>query len=530
MATEFDADVIVVGSGACGSNLANELAVKGKSVILLEAGANVPRWKILENFRNSGRHYDRNNAYPNNPWSPTSNTPGYIENVGEFREQPGMLKLVGGTTWHWGGATWRYIPNDFKLKTMYGVGRDWPISYSDLEPFYTRAEYAIGVAGSDTEDQSGQNPGISFPPRSKAYPVDPEADIYSNAKLKAALLPHGHSVVHEPTVRIHRPYDGRPGCQGNNNCDQVCPIGTLYNGSVHADKAVRNGAKLITDAVVHKITKGEQGKITSVSYLTPAGEEHTLTAKYFVLAAHSFETSKLMLMNDIGNSSDMVGRNLMDHIGLSMNFLADEPMWAGRGPVQQATIMTWRDGDFRSKYSANKHSLANNNPQIDIAQRAINEGLMGKELDARILDWSSRWMSIYSFLEPLPNPANRVQPNPAWKDSLGLPGIKVTFDVDDYTKLGAKHMVEQYKQIAGLMNGQIIDLNTAFENHDHLMGTMIMGDNPKDSVVNHECRSHDHPNLFIASVGVIPAAGVVNPTLTGVALAIRSADIIAKEV
>ncbi|UMM63845.1 GMC family oxidoreductase [Aristophania vespae] len=530
MAIEYDADVIVVGSGACGSNVANELAKQGKSVILLEAGPNTPRWKILENFRNSGRHYDRNNAYPNNPWAPTSNQPGYIKNIGNFREQPGMLKLVGGTTWHWGGATWRYIPNDFKIKSLYGVGRDWPISYDDLEPYYCRAEYAIGVAGSDSEDQSGKNPGQAYPHRSQPYPVNAEEDVYNSTLLKKALIPHGHSVVHEPTVRIHKPYEGRPACQGNNNCDQVCPIGTLYNGSISADQAVRNGAKLISEAVVHKITKGEDKKIRSISYLTSTGQEHTLTAKYFVLAAHSFETAKLMLMNDIGNSSDMVGRNLMDHVGISMSLLAPEPVWSGRGPVQQATIMTSRDGAFRSDFSANKHTLGNNNPQIDIANRAISEGLMGKALDERILDWSARIMNFYSFLEPLPEPTNRVEPNSDWKDSLGLPGLKVTFNASDYVKRGADHIAKEYKDIAQLLNGEIITLNEELENHDHLMGTMIMGKDASDSVVNHEGRCFDHDNLFIASVGVIPAAGVVNPTLTAIALAIRSADIIAKEV
>ena len=530
MAKQYDADVIVVGSGACGSNVANELAMKGKSVILLEAGPNVPRWKIVENFRNSGRHYDHNDPYPNNPWAPTSYQPGYLANDGNFAEIPGMLKLVGGTTWHWGGATWRYIPNDFKLHSLYGVGRDWPISYDDLEPYYVRAEYAIGVAGSDVEDQSGKNPGLSYPPRSKHYPVTSEADVFSTSLIRERLQPKGHVVIHEPTVRTHKPYDGRPACQGNNNCDQVCPIGSLYNGSIHADKAVRNGAKLISEAVVHKITKGANNKIESISYLTPEGKEHTLTAKAFVLAAHSFETAKLMLMNDIGNSSDMVGRNLMDHVGMSFTFLADQPVWSGRGPVQQATIMSWRDGPSRAKYSANKHAFANNNPQIDIAKRAIAEGLMGQELDDRIMDWSSRWLYMYTFFEPLPNPANRVQPNPNWKDSLGIPGIKVHFDIDDYVKVGGQHALQQYKEIAGLMNGKIIDVNSDFENHDHLMGTMIMGADPKDSVVNGECRTFDHDNLFVASVGVIPAAGVVNPTLTAVALAIRTADIIAKEV
>ncbi|GGZ97087.1 choline dehydrogenase [Ignatzschineria ureiclastica] len=526
----YDADVIVIGSGAVGSNVANELAMKGKSVILLEAGPSVPRWKLLENFKNSGRHYDRNNAYPNNPWAPTSNQEGYLENIGSFNMMPGMLKLVGGTTAHWGGATWRYTPSDFKMKSLYGVGRDWPMTYEDLEPYYVRAEYAIGVAGNDLEDQSGVNPGKAFPPRSKPYPIEPEADIYMTTKIKEALQPAGIAVIHEPTVRIPKSYDGRPGCQGNNNCDQICPIGTLYNGSVHAMRSVRNGAKLITEAVVHKIIVGKDNKIEAIKYLKPDGSEYTLTAKAFVIAAHSFESAKLLMMNDVANSSDMVGRNLMDHVGISMNFLAKEPMWMGRGPVQQATVNQWREGDFRSQYSANKHSFANNNPQVDIAAKLIAQGYMGTELDEKIMDWSSRWVSIYTFFEQLPDPRNRIMPNPNWKDSLGLPGIKINYDVDSYVQRGAEVAKDQYRLITRLMGGESLTINTDWENHDHLMGTLIMGDNPKDSVTNHEGRTFDHDNLFIASVGLIPAGGVVNPTLSAIALGIRTADIIAREV
>ncbi|UNM95382.1 GMC family oxidoreductase [Ignatzschineria rhizosphaerae] len=526
----YDADVIIIGSGAVGANVANELALQGKSVIMLEAGPRVPRWKLLENFKNSGRHYDRNNAYPNNPWAPTSNQEGYLYNIGSFRMMPGMLKHVGGTTSHWGGATWRYTPNDFKIQSLYGVGRDWPISYDDLEAYYVRAEYAIGVAGSDSEDQSGIYPGKAYPKRSKPYPIAPEADLYMTTKIKEALIPAGIAVIHEPTVRIPKSYDGRPACQGNNNCDQICPIGTLYNGAIHAEKSVRNGVQLITEAVVHKIIVGNNQKIEAIKYLTPDKTEYTLKAKAFVIAAHSFETAKLLLMNNVANSSDMVGRNLMDHVGISMNFLAKEPMWMGRGPVQQATINQWREGDFRSQYSANKHSFANNNPQIDIAAKAISEGLMGQALDDRIMDLSSRWISIYTFFEQLPDPSNRIYPNPNWKDSIGLPGITINYDVDNYVIRGAKEAKKQYQLITELMGGDSLTINSAWENHDHLMGVLIMGDDPKNSVVNHEGRTFDHDNLFIASVGVIPASGVVNPTLTAIALGIRTADIIAREV
>lgn len=211
MDKQFDADVIVVGSGALGSNAATTLARAGKSVIILEAGEKIPRWKIVENFRNSSKKGNYNSPYPNEPWAHHSYDEQYIENVGSFDFRPGMLKLVGGTTWHWASACWRYLPNDMKLKTLYGVGRDWPMEYSELEPFYQKAEEALGVCGSDTDDQSGQAGG-AFPPRSKPYPMEPEGETYLFQRLKARLSPSGYHFIHEPNARATRPYDGRPAC------------------------------------------------------------------------------------------------------------------------------------------------------------------------------------------------------------------------------------------------------------------------------------------------------------------------------
>jgi choline dehydrogenase-like flavoprotein len=162
MAETFDADVIVVGSGALGANAAYELSKAGKSVIMLEAGERIPRWKILENSRNSSRHFNYNAPYPDMPGAHTTYNQDYLENTGSFALRPGMLKLVGGTTWHWAAACWRYLPSDMKLKSTYGQGRDWPISYDDLEPWYQLAEEALGVVGVDAQDQSGQN-GPAFP-------------------------------------------------------------------------------------------------------------------------------------------------------------------------------------------------------------------------------------------------------------------------------------------------------------------------------------------------------------------------------
>jgi choline dehydrogenase-like flavoprotein len=528
MAETYDADVIVVGSGALGSNAAYELAKAGKSVILLEAGVRVPRWKIVQNSRNSSSHGDYNAPYPDAPWALTTSSDTYLENTGSFALKPGMLKLVGGTTWHWAAACWRYLPSDMKLKTLYGQGRDWPIDYDTLEPYYQRAEEAMGVVGSNEQDQSGQG-GPAFPPRSKPYPLPPEGKTYMFQRLEARLSPLGFHFIHEPNARVTKPYDGRPACAGNNNCMPVCPIGAMYSGNFHADHAERAGAKLIVDATAYKLEKGEKGKIVAVHYRTSEHKDVRLTARYFVIAAHGLETPKLLLISDVANSSDQVGRNLMDHTGMGLQFLADEQVWPGRGAVQQGGIFNRRDGEHRREYSAVKHALANNAPNAAVAARLIKQGVVGPELDERIRDESSRWVDVSTVFEMLPHASNRVQPHPTRRDALGIPTLTVHYDVDDYVKAARPYAEGDFNTFVKAMNGTQADISPGWQNRDHIMGTVLMGSDPRDSVVDADCRTHDHDNLFLATTGVIPASGVINPTLTGVALAIRIADTIVRE-
>lgn len=529
MSQQYDADVLVIGSGALGSNAATTLARMGKSVIILEAGVKIPRWKIVENFRNSPKKGNYNSPYPNEPWAHHSYDEQYIENSGSFDFRPGMLKLVGGTTWHWASACWRYLPNDMKLKSLYGVGRDWPIEYSDLEPYYQKAEEALGVCGSDSDDQSGQG-GSHFPPRSKPYPMEPEGETYLFQRLKRRLGPAGFHFIHEPNGRATRPYDGRPACSGNNNCMPVCPIGAMYSGDKHAQHAEDAGARLLTDATAWKLETGPHGKIVAVHVRSSKGIDTRLTAKYFIVAAHGLETPKLLLLSDVANSSDQVGRNLMDHTGMGLQFLADEPLWPGRGAVQQGGIFNYRDGEFRKDHAAIKHTTSNQVPNRAVTERLIAQGLTGKALDEQIRHQAARWVDISTVFEMLPHATNTVRPSATRRDALGIPMLTVHYEVDDYVKAGKSVVEADYRRFVSLMGGEVVNDNTGWQNRDHLMGTVIMGSNPRDSVVNHECRSWDHSNLFLATTGVIPASGVVNPTLTGVALSIRLAEIIAREI
>lgn len=532
--TQYDADVIVVGSGVMGGLAAHDLAKQGKSVILLEAGPRVPRWKIVESFRTCGNvssnNGNRNQPYPNEPWAPTSYTPHYIVNTGPVDYTPGMLRLVGGTTWHWGGACWRNLPNDFKLKTLYGVGRDWPISYDDLEPYYFKAEVQMGVSGSDTDDYSGHG-GSSYPPRKQPYPVRPQELSYYSQRFKARVAEGGYHFTYQPNGRATDPYEDRPACVGNNNCSPICPIGAQYSGDRHATRAEQAGARLITDAVVYKLEKSPDGKkIVAAHYKNAQGQSTRLTARYFIVAAHALETPRLLLMSDVANSSDQVGRNLMDHNAFSMTLLSDEPLWSGRGPVQQGDILNWRDGPFRARHGAIRHEIGNFVGNVPITERLISQGVIGPELDKQIRHQAARWTPLSSNIEMLPEASNRITLSTTHKDALGLPTMVVHYDVNDYVRAAGEVVRQDYENFQKLLGGTIFSKNvTEWENRDHPMGTVIMGSDPRDSVVNAECRTHDHENLFLATSGVMPAAAANNPTVTGCALALRSAAIIGKE-
>jgi len=534
--TTTDADVVIIGSGVLGGLAAYELAKAGKSVLILEAGPRIERWKIVEEWRNSTNKSSKGSPYPNPPHAPNPFGGNYLVQKGPVAYGTTYLRVVGGTTWHWGSATWRMIPNDFKLNTLYGKGRDWPISYDTIEPFYARAEAELGVNGRDNEDQSGQN-GKPWPPRSTPYPMAGLEFNHMQTRLGERMQGAGFHPIHEPNGRASRPYDGRPQCGGNASCNPVCPIGAKYTGDVHIEKAEREGAKVLDNAVVYNIEVGPDGKIAAIHYRTPDKTEHRVTGKYFVLAANAIEAPKLMLMSTspafprgVGNSSDQVGRNLMDHTGLGMAMTVKEAMWPGDGPTELLVFLNGRDGPFRKDHAAYKHKIRNDAPNREVAGELIKQGVMGSKLDQQIKFKVARQLTFAVDLETLPYPANRIVPSKEKFDAIGIPVPEFYYDVDDYWNAGRDAAVKDWHRFAELLDGEITHIDLGHQNREHIMGTMIMGADPKDSVVDADCRTHDHANLFIASTGVMPSGGCVNPTLTGAALAIRLAEVIKKEV
>jgi len=533
------ADVVIVGSGVVGGLIADQLVSQGHSVLVLEAGLRIDRSQAVENWRNMpfanrvGSDYQ--GLYPQSPlapaplYFPANNYVGLSGPSGSSFQQ-GYLRTVGGTTWHWAASCWRHLPVDFKMQSTYGVGRDWPISYDDLEQYYCRAEEELGVAGPN--DPSMQSPSE----RSKPYPMDMVPWAYGDVRFADVVNAHGFKSVPIPQGRSTRPWNGRPTCCGNNNCQPICPIGAMYNGIHHIERAESKGAKVLAESVVYKIDTDENNRITAVYWYDSAKRTHKATGKVFVLACNGIETPRLLLLaankqnpNGIANSSDQVGRNMMDHSGFHCTFLANEPLWLGRGPAQSSCIVGPRDGKFRSDYSSNKMILNNITRVGPATQQALKLGLVGKDLDDEIRRRAAFGVDLSISLEPLPDPNNRLTLSKTRFDPHGLANPDIHYDVGDYVRKGAEAAHAQLRQIGDLFDAVEFNITTALNANNHIMGGTIMGKTSKDSVVDGDCRAHDHPNLWLPGGGAIPSASVVNSTLSMAALGIKAADAIGRQ-
>jgi choline dehydrogenase-like flavoprotein len=528
------ADVIVVGAGVAGLLAAWRLAKAGVKVLVLEAGPRGERREALAAFHRVLA------KTPESPYPPAPHAPQpSVLHLDRYYIQEGpqlfkstYLRRVGGTTWHWLGTALRLQPNDFRLRSVYGVGVDWPISYDDLEPWYTAAEHELGVAG-------GSNHGS---PRRNAYPMPEIPATYLDKQVAAAVKPLGLIVEVSPQARNSQDFDGRPTCCGSASCISICPIQAKYDASVHAAKAERAGARIIENAVAHLVEVGSDGRVTAIRYKRPDGSERRAGGRVFILAAHAIETPKLLLQsrNDtlprgVANSSDQVGRNLMDHPGQLSWALAAEPLYPFRGPLEVSGIEAYRDGEFRRYHAAFRTPLANDGwswpggGPLDLASELIHQGLHGAELDRTIREQASRQIRVFSTMEQLPDPENRVTPAFDKPDALGLPRPRIRYRVDDYVRTGLAKARKLHEQIFKGLRASFFKQREDFEGAGHIIGTLRMGHDPKTSVVDAELRSHDHANLFLLGSGVFPTAGTANPTLTITALALRAAEHILKD-
>ena len=527
-------DVAIIGSGVAGALVAAQLAERGFKVTIVEAGEEVDRSTAVD------RYWSAAIKVPECPYPPvpqamhpvSDHLDFWYQQTGPDKFASTYIKTVGGTTWHWLGTALRLLPADFELRTRFGQGEDWPINYAALSPYYDRAEHELGVSGDGMSDLGS--------PRSAGYPMPAIPQTYLDKAFAAALQGSIYDVRSTPQARNSMDQSDRPACCGNASCIPVCPVQAKYDATVHVARAVKAGAVLLSKTNVVSLDTGDDNRITSARFIRWDGSAGSLQARYFVLAAHAIESPRLLLNSasehlpkGVANSSDQVGRNLMDHPTQLSWALADTPVYPYRGPLSTSGIENLRDGDFRRTRAAFRIEIGNDGwswptgAPVSTAADLANQGLRGKSLDTVLRQQTSRHVRLASLIEQLPNAGNRVTLDPEKRDVYGVPLPRLSYSIDSYVQAGLAAARVAHDEIFERLGVSEKQHSPQVQGAGHIIGTLRMGADARSSVVDGELRSHDHPNLFVSGSAVFPTSATANPTLTIAALALRLADTIA---
>ena len=527
MTDKHEADVVIIGSGVAGAITACKLSDLGvRNILILEAGPRIDRADTVLKFRQAP-FIDSSSGFPNPDWAPrpdwNDKQNPYIEQAGPAFLNQEYVRAVGGTTWHWGGCTPRFRPVDFRLRSTYGVGMDWPLDYKEMEPFYTEAEQEIGVAG---EDDDGS-------PRSKPFPMPPIPVGYSDKAIAEGIKSLGISFIPRPAARASIPYRGRGQCMGFGTCSPICPSGAQYGAIYHVERAEKQGVRVLDSTRVDAIRTS--GKVTTVEAKKPDGTPVIVTGKIFVLAANGLETPRILLMSvseslpkGIANSSGMVGANFMEHPEISVQMKMPKRVWPGRGPESTTASSSFRDGPFRHKRPSMILSVEHMPRIHETADKLLQNHAEPPELDEGIRDTVARLVEMNMGVEQLPDPKNGISLNWDKRDRAGQPLMRLYYSFGEYEQAGFDFARKTFDDIAKTLKAEIVTVGGPWPQY-HLMGMTRMGEDPRTSVADTFGRSHDHKNLFILSSSLFPSGSAVNPTLTLAALCLRSAHEIARQ-
>jgi choline dehydrogenase-like flavoprotein len=525
-------DVLIVGAGVAGALIAWSLASAGARVTIVEAGPHVDRSAALERFKQSAVRVPEA-PYEAGPHaeSPATIQDAYIRQDGPDLFRSTYLRLVGGTTWHWLGTALRLLPSDLELQSRYGVGADWPLDYSDLATWYDVAEFELGV--------SGHNDDMLGAPRQKPYPMPGLPATLGDRLMEQIAGTFGFKVRVLPQARNSQPFDGRPACCASSSCIPICPVQAKYDATVHLRKAEAARARILSDSVAVRVDVRSDGLVTGILLRRPDHSETWLGTRHLIIAANAIEGPKLLLMsrsdrfpNGVANSSDAVGRYLMDHPVQLTRALSPVPVWQRRGPQEVSAIHEMRDGNHRREHGAFLMNVGNQGwewagPNLaTLAKGFVDAGLSGPELINAVRLHSSREMTLVALTEQLPDPENRIAPDFDRLDVIGVPKPRVFFRLDNYTATALAAARKIHEQLfLGIGATEIGHIPYA-EGAGHIMGTTRMGVDIKTSVANAKGQSHDHHNLWFAGSSLFPTSGTANPTLTIAALALRTAEAI----
>ncbi len=508
-----DSVVVIIGSGAGGGTLANELCQKGIKVVVLEAGAMQSNASFIN---------DEWKSFGQIAWLDPRTTSGTWRVAKDFAGLPAWIcKTVGGSTTHWAGASLRLQAHEFKARTTYGDIKganlqDWPLTLAELEPWYAKAEDKMGVTRTN---------GIPGLPGNNNFKV-----MHAGAKKL------GYKEVHTGRMAINsRPRDDRGRCMQLGFCFQGCKSGakwsTLYTELPKAEKT--GNMDLRPESHVTRIEHNEAGKVTGVVYFDSQGKEQRQKARAVAVAGNSIETPRLLLLSasskfkdGLANSSGQVGRNYMRHMTGSVYAAFKNPVHMYRGTtmagiIQDEAVHNTKRG-FAGGYEMETLSLG-----VPFMAAFLDPGAWGEDF-AWWMDHYTNMAGMWLVGEDMPRETNRITLNDKVKDKWGSAAPNVHFDDHDNDIAMRNHAFAQGEKVYKAA-GAIRTFRTPPYPSTHNLGTARMGRDAKNSVCNSFGQTHDISNLFISDGSQFTSGGAENPTLTIVTLAIRQADHIAKQ-
>jgi choline dehydrogenase-like flavoprotein len=542
-------DAIIVGSGISGGWAAKELCEKGLKVLLLDRGRNVVHgeyptatkdpWDFphrlslsqedkQRNFVQS-RHYsfreDNKHFYINDQENPYEETKRFDWIRGD---------IVGGRSLLWARACYRWSDLDFEANQKDGHGVDWPIRYKDIAPWYDHVESFIGV--------SGNRDGIAVIPDGIFQPPFEMNCVEKHFKSQVEKSFADRKVIMGRTANLTQPVKGRGQCQARDLCHRGCPYGAYFSTNASTIPAAYATGNLTVrpHSLVNQVIYDEQKqKASGIEIMdTETKQTETFYAKLIFLNASTVATAFILLNsisgrfpNGLGNGSDQVGRNLMDHHkGLSFSAEVEgfeDSYYYGRRPVsiyipRFRNIMEKHPGFIRGYHFGG--SAYRIKPFSDIA--------VGAELKEALTEPGPWQMSLYAFGECLPYPDNRITLNHAKKDQWGRPILAIDCAFRDNEKAmheDVKATGLELLETAGYKNPSVRGSISFPGNANHEMGIARMGHDPKTSVLNAWNQVHEVPNVFITDGSCMTSSSCLNPSLTYMALTARACDYAIKE-
>ena len=452
---------------------------------------------------------------------------------------------VGSGTVVYGAMAWRFLPDDFRMASKYGVPEgsslaDWPLTYEDLEPAYERAEWEVGVSGD--EASAGNNR-----PRHRAFPMPPLPVTTVGRRLRLGAASLGWKTETVPLLINSMARGGREACAHCQHCvGFACPV-NAKNGTQNTllPRALASGrCTLETGAMAERIDTDDLGHVSGITYSNQAGERIAVKSALVICSAGAIETARLLLNSKstrhpagLGNAHDQVGRNLQGHYYAGATGWSAEPVWDGVGPgATTATIEFSHDNvDPNGKVIVGGGMLADDFVMLPLSflkghvpSDVPRWGLAHKEW---MRHHYTRQLYVTGPVHEIPSPEARVAVDPAVCDKWGLPVARLsgathpeTLRVYDFMRARA----EEWLRASGAENVRSNAAGLYLSGGQHQAGTCRMGHDPKTSVTNEWGRVHGHDNLYVADSSLHVTNGGFNPVLTILALAFRVAGQIAK--